>query len=205
MKSIITRPIWSTFTYKGNKYKVVEDTDGLCCPSCDFINECKANSPSRSRSAFLKSGPCGRFSRTDKKDVIMKLLLIALLFIPFSLHAQLKPKFAVSYSTADRIRIIEPNGIKSTIHFPSVTFRSGLAYLYKNRFEIFYDQKVWCEASFCKFSPTQFSFEVGANVILTKDIKLSFSHACYHPILTDGVNRSKLYGGCEQITLSYGY
>ena len=135
----------------------------------------------------------------------MKTFLLLLLCIPIFVSAQLKPKFSVSYSTADRMRIIEPNGIKSTIHFPSVAFRSGLAYLYKNRFEIFYDQKVWCEASFCKFSPTQFSFEVGLNVILANDIKISFSHACYHPILTDGVNRSKLYGGCEQITLSYGY
>lgn len=135
----------------------------------------------------------------------MKSILIILFCIPLFAIAQLKPKFAVSYSTADRMRIIEPNGNKSTIHFPSVTFRSGLAYLYKSHFEVFYDQKVWCDASLCKFSPTQFTFEVGLNVILNKDIKLSFSHACYHPILTDGVNRSKLYGGREQITLSYGY
>ena len=61
----MTREINSTFIYKNNKYKVVEDTLGYDCSKCAF------------RSTYCRTtslGECVGAFRTDDKNIYFELI-----------------------------------------------------------------------------------------------------------------------------------
>ena len=62
-----------------------------------------------------------------------------------------------------------------------------------------------CKCPYNK-SITRAIYEVGVSYNVTDKIKISASHTCYHPIITDdGKSRSGMFGGGDVITISYGY
>ena len=127
--------------------------------------------------------------------------------LPIMAQAQtikLYPKIAMSYGN-DKIRIIDDYGYRCDYHMPKFMFRTGLEARYK-KLSIYYDTKIWCANSGRRFSPEQSIFEVGVTYNVTGKIKVSASHTCRHPLITDnGRFHDGIYGGGDVITISYGY
>lgn len=134
-----------------------------------------------------------------------KIITLMLLLFPIAASAQLQPKVAMSFSTVDHFRLEDINGNKVTYDMPQITVRTGLEYRYKF-VSVFYDNQFWCQPfKRGSFSPEEVHFVVGASVNITKDIKITATHTCWHPINSSGQKHVSLYGGNETITLSYGY
>ena len=127
--------------------------------------------------------------------------------LPIMVHGQqikLYPKVAMSYGN-DKIRIIDDYGYRCDYHMPNFMFRTGLEARYK-KLSVYYDTKIWCSSSGRRFSPEQSIFEVGVSYQITDKIKISASHTCSHPLITDnGKFHDGIYGGGDVITISYGY
>lgn len=138
----------------------------------------------------------------------MKKLLIILCLLPIMASAQkieLLPKVSVSY-TNERMRITdEMNNSRYTYSFPNLCFRTGLEAKYK-RLSVYYDTKIWCSEKGFRFTPKQASFLVGISLKITKKVKLSYEHTCYHAVTSDNeCLHPGIYGGKDEITISYGY
>lgn len=138
----------------------------------------------------------------------MKKLLIVLCFLPIMAYAQkieLFPKASISYCY-EKMRITDENGMgRYTYDMPPVNVRTGLEMRYK-RISLYYDTKIWCRTQGLKFSPEQAVFEIGASYNVCSKIKISISHNCYHAVKCDnGEGHPGLYGGKNEITISYGY
>ena len=138
-----------------------------------------------------------------KKLIILAALLMTSLSV--SAQQQLKPKVAISYSTVDHFRLEDTHGNQITYNMPTITVRAGLEYRYKF-VSVFYDNKFWCKPfRHGSFSPEEVHFSIGASVNITKDIKVSVEHICWHSINSSGEKHVGLYGGNESVTISYGY
>ena len=137
----------------------------------------------------------------------MKKILLLICLFPMMMQAQtikLYPKVAVSYGN-DKIRLMDELVNRYDYHLPNFMFRTGLDAKYKH-FTAYYDVKVWASNSSWRFTPTQAIYEVGVSYQITDKIKISASHTCYHPIITDDVKpRGGMFGGGDVITISYGY
>lgn len=136
-----------------------------------------------------------------------KIILIAAMMLSISNTnaQQLYPKVAIGYSVNDHIRLEDVDGNRVTYNMPTVTVRAGLEYRYKF-VSVFYDNKFWCKPfRHGSFSPEEVHFSIGASVNITKDIKVSIEHTCWHSINSSGEKHVGLYGGNETIMLSYGY
>ena len=138
----------------------------------------------------------------------MKKLLIILCLLPIMASAQkieLLPKIAVSY-TNERMRITdEMNNSRYTYSFPNLCFRTGLEAKYK-RLSVYYDTKIWCSEKGFKFTPKQAAFSVGASLKITSKVKVSYEHTCYHAVTSDNeCTKPAIYGGKDEISISYGY
>ena len=138
----------------------------------------------------------------------MKNLLLFLALVPIMASAQkveLLPKASISYCN-EKMRITDENGMgRYTYSMPPVNVRTGLEMRYKH-ISLYYDTKIWCRTQGLKFSPEQAVFEIGASYAVCGKIKISISHNCYHAIkCDDGERHPGLYGGKNEITISYGY
>lgn len=58
-------PIGEIFEYKGKKYKVVEETNEICCPDCDFFAK---HCNQLCENGFIPE--CGDMTREDKTSVV---------------------------------------------------------------------------------------------------------------------------------------
>jgi hypothetical protein len=92
-----------------------------------------------------------------------------------------------------------------TYNLPDINVRTGLEYRYKF-LSVFYDNQFWCVPfQHGAFTPQEVHFSLGVSANITKKIKVTVMHTCWHPINTSGEKHVSLYGGNETITLSYGY
>ena len=135
-----------------------------------------------------------------------KILLLMCLFPIMAQAKQIKlyPKVAVSYGN-EKIRLIDEQVGRYNYHLPNFMFRTGLDAKYK-KFTAYYDVKVWASNSGRSFTPTQAIYEVNINYQITDKIKISASHTCFHPVVTDDNKpRGGMFGGGDVITISYGY
>lgn len=136
----------------------------------------------------------------------MKKIIVLLLMFPIMAQAQIKlqPKVAMSYGH-EKIRLVDEQMGRYDYHLPNFCFRTGLDAKYK-KLTVYYDVKVWASNSSWRFTPTQAIYEVGASYQVADKIKISASHTCYHPIISDnGVARGGMFGGGDVVTISYGY
>lgn len=134
-----------------------------------------------------------------------KIIILILAILPTFGHAQLQPKVAISYGYYNVSFHVNNTNFLTTYQLPNFMFRSGLEYKIK-KISLYYDQMVWCKAELQRhsFSPQQAIFEVGVKYNITKRICISYAHTCIHPVITDD-RAGHLYGGKDEITLSYGY
>lgn len=136
----------------------------------------------------------------------MKKILLAFMMLPIMAQAQIKlsPKVAMSYGR-EKVRLMDEQVGRYDYHLPNFCFRTGLDAKYK-KLTVCYDVKVWASNSSWRFTPTQATYEVGASYQITDKIKISASHTCYHPVVTDNyVERGGMFGGGDVISISYGY
>ena len=136
----------------------------------------------------------------------MKKILLVFLMLPIMAQAQIKlsPKVSMSYGH-EKIRLMDEQVGRYDYHLPNFCFRTGLDAKYKH-LTVYYDVKVWASNSGRSFTPTQAIYDVGVSYQVTDKIKISASHTCYHPVITDnGLARGGMFGGGDVITLSYGY
>lgn len=118
---------------------------------------------------------------------------------------QLKPKVSISWSTIDHFRLENISGNRITYNMPTVMVHTGLEYQYKF-ISAFYDDKFWCKSfQHGAFTPEEVHFSIGVSANITKNVKVTISHTCWHPINSSGKKHVSLYGGNETVTLSYGY
>lgn len=145
----------------------------------------------------------------------MKLAIIILLSImPVFCSAQIRYSASLDYSPNFRAKIVSPycvNGqnaeYSSVMDYGMFRVRIGATYAYKF-VSIYFDQHVYMsKARGISFNPVHAEWSVGASVKIYKGIKFEYSHTCLHPILSDNqyAKRSKMYGGCDVFSISYGY
>ena len=106
--------------------------------------------------------------------------------LPIMAQAQqikLYPKVAISYGH-EKVRLIDEQVGRYDCHLPKFMFRTGLEARYK-KLSVYYDTKIWCANSGRRFSPEQSIFEVEVNYQITDKMKISASHTCFHPVVTD--------------------
>lgn len=134
------------------------------------------------------------------------ILIFALL--PLIVQAQkidLFPKVSMSYCN-EKMRITdEENGKRYTYTLPNICFRTGLEARYKN-ISAYYDMRFWCDSKGIKYEPEQAVFEVGISYQIIDKIKIALVHNCYHACTSDrNYLHPGIYGGKDEIVISYGY
>ena len=127
--------------------------------------------------------------------------------------SQFLPKFSASYCLDDNIKIedyIAPSILQEACKLPHFEFRSGLEYIFRGSLSAYYDCQFFCRyaAQHVSFSPEEGVFKVGISYHINRKIKITISHACYHPLESAGKynNHNRIFGGYIKVTLiSYGY
>lgn len=160
----------------------------------------------------------------NKKLKFKIIIVIILQFLVFPVNAQeiqdyynhktapanqLLPKVSLTYSLSDEIQIVNPYVAQVKDRLPDLIVRTGLEYIYKGSLSVYYDCRFWCRYQHrMAFAPEEAVFEVGASYNITNKIKVTISHACYHPLQSSGKyynNHGQIFGGHTGFTISYGY
>jgi hypothetical protein len=144
----------------------------------------------------------------------MKKVLFLLLLISNIVSAQFKPKIAVDYfiggfSEKTIIQVVDGSMKHDNSIFirnGEMRIRTGADYKYKG-LTAYFDQHIYMDKSKgIVFQPLSARWFVGLKYKVTKDITFNYEHLCIHPIQTDNNDtRSKIYGGYDMISVSYGY
>jgi hypothetical protein len=142
----------------------------------------------------------------------MKTIIITLfLILSISASAQLNPKIAFDYfpykSEIRMANFYAQSGNAAYISHYNGMFRVRVGADYSiKKFTIYFDQKVYMnKASGVSFRPLQAEWFAGLSYSITAKVKVTYEHLCIHPILTDGKDQTKIFGGYDVISISYGY
>lgn len=144
----------------------------------------------------------------------MKRLFISLAVIAgMSAQAQFKPKAAFDYFPSGYVqKVIMPlssttgiNQIESVIDYGNFRVRIGAEYQVK-KWTAYFDQNIYMEkSSGVSFQPLQAEWFVGVKYEIVKGLVAKYEHLCIHPIQTDNIIITTVYGGYDMVSISYGY
>lgn len=132
-------------------------------------------------------------------------IIVLLLILSISVSAQLNPKIAFDYFPNNYVVKIAAATSGATNYYGMFRVRVGADYSIK-KLTVYFDQKVYMnKASGISFRPMQAEWYVGLRYSVTDKIKIGYEHLCIHPIEAYAVYHSKVYGGYDVISISYGY
>jgi hypothetical protein len=128
----------------------------------------------------------------------MKKLIFILAILSTSISAQVKPKIMLNYGTENyKIK-------KEYLLLPELSVKTGMSYDWKFLTASF-DNTFWIKNFGTNgFTPTQSKFDTAITANYKK-LKVMLTHTCWHPISTDNVSVTGIYGGGTLLSISYGY
>ena len=141
-----------------------------------------------------------------KHIITIIVLLLSVISVSAQDKIRLYPKVSASYGDY-QIRVRDDiSGLPTSYRLPNFKFRTGLEMKYK-KVSAYYDSSFLCEYKGTSFAPKQAIFEIGASYEVIKNIKVGASHCCLHPLHSDSDHayNGGVFGGYNQITISYGY
>lgn len=132
-------------------------------------------------------------------------IIVLLLILSISVSAQLNPKIAFDYFPKNYgIKVTTPSA-EIINYYGLFRVRLGADYTIK-KFTVFFNQNVYMNKySGITFRPLQAEWFAGLSYSITAKVKVTYEHLCIHPILTDGKSQTKIFGGYDVISISYGY
>jgi hypothetical protein len=92
-------------------------------------------------------------------------------------------------------------------HYGDFRVRVGGEYKHK-KFSAYFDQHVYMDkAAGFTFQPLQAEWYVGASYNIKSKLTVKLEHVCIHPVVSSGTYQyqSRMYGGYNMFSLSYGY
>lgn len=146
-----------------------------------------------------------------------KILLILLSLFSTNLSsAQFKPRASIDYflegynmKVYENIQIPGIGVFENSVISRYGRFRVRIGGEYRiKRLGLYFDQNVYMiKANSIFYRPLQAEWYTGAKFYITNDISIKAEHLCMHPIMSDVLskNNSRVYGGYNMISISYGY
>lgn len=142
-------------------------------------------------------------------------IIIFMLFFSLPVFGQLKPKFSFDYFMGNYdIKIVTPILIDENLQeysakmdYGNFRVRIGADYEFKH-FSVYFDQSIFMNKSKnITFQPLQAEWYAGAKIKIYKKIYFQYEHMCVHPIISNNTfeKQSKIYGGYNMLSISYGY
>lgn len=147
------------------------------------------------------------------KHINIHYLLVLLILIAFNLNINAQseklsviPEFSLSYGHY-KFGVREPEtGKRYDYSLPNFKAHTGLE-IKRGAISAYYSTDIYCKLSGRVFSPEQATFEIGGSYHINRDINISVSHACLHPLRSDSEYNSKggIFGGWEEITVMFRF
>ena len=140
-------------------------------------------------------------------------LLVFMILIAFNLNINaqseklsLIPDLSISYGNY-KFGVREPEtGKRYDYALPNFKVHTGLE-IKRGAISAYYSTDIYCKLSGRVFSPEQATFEIGGSYQINKNISISVSHACLHPLRSDTEYNSKggIFGGWDEVTVKFRF
>lgn len=153
-------------------------------------------------------------SDTLNRNPMKKLILIAFVLSGSIAFGQFTPRASLDYFPRFYTRTVFPVSAATRVtegealmDYGNFRVRLGATYTYKIA-SVYFDQHVYMtKGRNVAFKPIQAEWYAGMKVKIYKGLTVGYEHACIHPVLCDGSyqSRTKVYGGYNMFSISYGY
>jgi len=142
-------------------------------------------------------------------------LLLTCLLIGITAFGQLKPRasfdyFIGGYSTKNVKSLSTSTGMveaDALMRYGYFRTRIGAEYTV-NRLSLYFDNYLYMNKSInISFRPLQSEWYAGIKFKIYNSIHIKYEHLCIHPVISDGSYelQTRLYGGYDMVSISYGY